>query len=71
MDFALIQKFRDRFGGMIFHEDPGDRVIYEKDDRCYALPENYLEIMKRSLVENKDLLLEAGKEIEYDSDSIY
>lgn len=71
MEFILIQKFSDRFGGMIFYEEPGDRVIYEKDGRCYALPENYLEIIEQSLVENKNHILEAGREIEYDQEVIY
>ena len=71
MEFQLILKFTEQFGGAVFYEEPGDRVIYEKDGRCYSLPENYLDLINQSLAENKNYLLDFGTAISYDPDVIY
>lgn len=70
-DFVLIKKFEAQFGGSIFHEEPGDRMIYEKDGTCYSLPDNFVDLVKQSIAEDKDYVLESGIEVEYDPEEIY
>jgi hypothetical protein len=69
-DFIVIKKFEEMFGGFVFQEEPGDRWIYEKDGRCYSLPDMFLIVMEKSIEDEKDHLAVVGTEVTYDSDEI-
>ena len=70
-NFIIIKRFERQFGGSVFQEEPGDRWIYEKDNRCYSLPDTFLLLIKKSIEDEKDYLLQVGAEIIYDSEVIY
>ena len=70
-DFIAVKKFEELFDGAIFHEEPGNRWIYEKEGHYYALPSNFIDIVKKSIKEEKDYLISAGTEVEYDPDVLY
>ena len=70
-DYIAIKKFEELFGGSVFIEEPGDRWIYEKDGRCYSLPDTFLNTIKKSIKEEKDHLVSIGTEVTYDPSCDY
>ncbi len=70
-NFIIIKKFEELFGGLVFQEEPGDQWIYEKDGRCYSLPDTFLTVMEKSIEDEKDHLIAVGTEVAYDSEVIY
>ena len=70
-DGIIIMKFEDLFGGFVFHEEPGTRWIYEKDEQSYSLPDNFLGIIRKSIEDDTDHLISVGTKITYDPDALY
>ena len=56
-DFIAIKKFEELFGGFVFIEEPGNQWVYEKDGHCYPLSDDFLDLIKKSIKDEKDYLV--------------
>ena len=70
-DWEILKTFESRFGGSLFREEPGTRWLYEKDGRCYAIPQDMMPFIRKSLRDNVDYLVGLGTEVEYNPEYDY